>query len=175
MNIENQTVAAELIGSEEVAPAEVGTAPTTGSAGELAPEGAGRLVAVPLRSAGMTLVEIMIVLTIMAGIAAIVTVNVMGAMENAKIETAQTETGRLRTFIETYYTVHGELPDELSDLAEDQNGRRAFVENISPDPWGNDYHYEKTNNGRFQVYSTGPDGQDGTDDDIYPENANPNA
>lgn len=175
MNNENQTVAAELIGIEEVAPAEPRVEAVGVDAGRGPCAEAGRLATVPLRSAGMTLVEIMIVLTIMAGIAAIVTVNVMGAMENAKIETAQTETGRLRTFIETYYTVHGELPDELSDLAEDQNGRRAIVENISPDPWGNDYHYEKTNNGRFQVYSTGPDGQDGTDDDIYPENSNPNA
>jgi len=35
------------------------------------------------------------------------------------------------------------------------------------DPWGNPYHYERLTDHAFRVYSAGPDGQPGTEDDIH--------
>ncbi len=36
---------------------------------------------------------------------------------------------------------------------------------IPPDPWENPYMYKRTDAG-YVVYSVGPDGQEGTEDDI---------
>jgi len=37
---------------------------------------------------------------------------------------------------------------------------------IPLDPWGNKYIYELQGPATYQIYSAGPDGQPGTDDDI---------
>jgi general secretion pathway protein G len=39
---------------------------------------------------------------------------------------------------------------------------------IEPDPWSHPYQYESTGD-TFKVWSWGPDGQDGTEDDITNE------
>ncbi len=46
---------------------------------------------------------------------------------------------------------------------------RQLFEKMPVDPWGMPYQYRnpgKHNTDKFDVYSTGPDRQDGTDDDI---------
>jgi hypothetical protein len=86
-----------------------------------------------------------------------------------KVAMARTEVDRLRTFVEVYYTVHGELPARLDDLTRPMNGRRALVEHVSRDPWNNDYQYSVFRGRSFLVHSCGPDGRRYTEDDIYPE------
>lgn len=38
--------------------------------------------------------------------------------------------------------------------------------NWMKDPWGNPYNYEKTGDSTFRIFTSGPDGQPGTADDI---------
>lgn len=119
---------------------------------------------------GMTLVEIMIVLTIMASMMAIVGFFAVDALENSRIKTTQTEVAQISQFIEAYYTFQEEMPDSLDDLVNPPGGMSPVTREIPLDPWDNDYQYNKTGNTEFELYSMGPDGNSGSDDDIYPPN-----
>ena len=125
------------------------------------------------RRAGMTLVEIMIVLTIMAGIMAFAAYSVVGYLQNAKIKEAQTEVGTLKQMVELYLSTHGDMPDGLDDLERDVDGMARITDRVPDDPWENPYEFERTSGWDFTVFSLGPDGQSGTDDDLYPEGEGP--
>ncbi len=114
---------------------------------------------------GMTLVEIMIVITIMAMVSGAVGYFVFGTLDTANERTAQMEINQLSQMVETYYmsTTPNELPNNLEDLTE---GRNPLTESIPQDPWGNDYIYERHSNRDFDIYSPGADGVEGTEDDI---------
>jgi general secretion pathway protein G len=117
---------------------------------------------------GMTLVEIMIVVTIMASIMGVVGFFVFGALDEANKKEARIEIGQLSQMVESYYltTDPHKLPDQLEDL-NDKNLVKGGE--IPTDPWGNEYVYRK--NGReFEIISAGPDGQEGTEDDISSAN-----
>lgn len=68
--------------------------------------------------------------------------------------TASSAVDDLRFKIEVYRAEHGLYPETL-----DMVSKRS-------DPWGNAYIY-KQNSGSFIVLSRGPDGKEGTPDDIY--------
>jgi Domain of unknown function (DUF4388)/Type II secretion system (T2SS), protein G len=67
--------------------------------------------------------------------------------------TASSAIDDLRFKIEVYRAEHGSYPEALDMVSK------------KPDPWGNAYIY-KHNSGSFVVLSTGPDGKEGTPDDI---------
>lgn len=117
---------------------------------------------------GMTLVEIMIVVTIMASVAGVVGFFVFGALERANVKTAQMEAQQLESMVENFYmtTTPSRLPDNLEELTE---GSAPLTEEIPTDPFNNDYVYDKQGNREFEIYSAGPDGVEGTEDDIYPD------
>jgi general secretion pathway protein G len=114
---------------------------------------------------GMTLVEVLIVLTIMASIMGVVGVFAIGAIDTANIKKAQIEIGNLSGFVERYLvqSTPPRLPDSLEDLTA---GPIPITKKVPKDPWGNDYIYERINNREFNIYSAGPDGQVGTEDDV---------
>lgn len=60
-----------------------------------------------------------------------------------------------------------ELPDDLSELT---TGENPVVDDpeILRDPWGNQYIYRKNGEGDIELFSAGPDGEPGTDDDVRP-------
>ncbi|MBN1946130.1 MAG: type II secretion system protein GspG [Bradymonadales bacterium] len=132
-----------------------------------------QILGLSAKRAAMTLVEIMIVLTIMAGIMAFAAYSVVGYLQNAKIKEAQTEVATIKQMVELYLSTHGSLPDQLSDLEQDQRGMARITERLPDDPWENPYEYDKSSGWSFTVFSLGPDGQSGTDDDIYPEGEGP--
>ena len=70
---------------------------------------------------------------------------------------AQMEIRQLRTEVGQHHVLHGEWPSEASDL------QRTAV-----DPWGRSYVVE-IDGSRAIVFSAGPDGEIGTDDDIHAE------
>lgn len=115
---------------------------------------------------GMTLVEIMIVLTIMASIMGMVGVAVVGARNNAKIKEAETQVGIYGAAVEQFYVFTDGWPDSLEELT-DPPGGQPIVEEIKDDPWGNEYRYSQGGGSRgFELCSSGPDGSSGGDDDI---------
>lgn len=117
---------------------------------------------------GMTIVEIMIVLTIIASIAGMTGYFVMGALVRANVKQAKIEMNTLEGAVNGYYlnaSPH-KFPDSLQQLTE---GAGAQIEKVKPDPWGNDYVFKKISHKKFEIYSLGPDGQDGTEDDVKTE------
>jgi general secretion pathway protein G len=114
---------------------------------------------------GMTLVEVLIVLTIMASIMGVVGVFAVGAIDRANIKKAQIEIGNLSGFAEQYMIMNTppKLPESLQDLA---TGPTPITKKVPQDPWGNDYIYNKTGPREFEITSAGKDGQPGTEDDI---------
>lgn len=117
---------------------------------------------------GMTIVELMIVLTIIASIMGVVGFFVFGALDRANIQEARIEANQLSNMVDAYYLSSSprSLPGSLEDLAK---GPSPLTEKVPKDPWGNDYIYKKASNREFEIYSAGPDGSEGTEDDVHAE------
>lgn len=88
----------------------------------------------------------------------------VGPMHSANKRTAEIDVRRLRESVQTYYTIEGELPETLDELT---RGTTEIFDEVPTDPWGNDYIYEIKDDRKFEIYSAGPDGKPGTDDDIH--------
>jgi general secretion pathway protein G len=116
---------------------------------------------------GMTLIEIMVVVTILGLIAGAVGIGVIGALNDAKNDTAKQEIGTIQNGLKLFYTRKGKYPDTGTGL-------KALVDSQiidkTVDPWGNEYVYLLQGN-KPQVTSYGPDGAPNTEDDISGANA----
>ncbi len=114
---------------------------------------------------GMTLVEVLIVLTIMASIMGVVGVSVVSALDRANIKEAQIEIKNLESLVNSYMLSASPraLPDSLKDLT---SGAVPLTRKIPNDPWGNEYVYNKVSNVEFTIVSVGADGNEGTEDDV---------
>ena len=113
-------------------------------------------------SRGMTLIEILVVITILGLIAAAVAVNVVGQLGEAKMKQAKTDLHTLENCLDLYKIDRGRYPTT-------EEGLQAVVAagKCKPqlkDPWGHDYVY--LNPGQvhpdgFDLKSYGADGQPG--------------
>ena len=76
--------------------------------------------------------------------------------------------------IKSFQLHTGEFPQSLEDLVSNpglgDKWRGPYTSRDFVDPWGNPYLYcypsKKNQNGDFDFWSAGPDGQSGTADDI---------
>lgn len=113
---------------------------------------------------GMTLIEIMIVVTIMVAVMGLVGFNVMTASERANIDLAETQIKQLKQNCEAYQLYYKKWPESLDALVNTPDNRE-IIEEVPQDPWGMDYIFEKNGNS-IKLYSSGPDGLPNTEDDI---------
>jgi general secretion pathway protein G len=111
---------------------------------------------------GMTLIEIMIVVVIMGLIASAVGIGVFNQAKKAKEQTAQQEVRAIEHAVQLWQQDH---PNGCPTVAQLQADRVLDSHSRSKDPWDNDYIIS-CDNGDVNVRSKGPDGQEGTDDDI---------
>jgi general secretion pathway protein G len=90
---------------------------------------------------------------------------------------AQQHVALFQDAVQMYCIDTGELPSSLADLVTMPAGLKKPASWAGPylerqtlplDPWNKPYHYKATDPaaGKFRVWSTGPDGRDGTSDDI---------
>ncbi len=113
---------------------------------------------------GMTLIEIMVVITILGLIAAAVAVNVVGQLSDAKIKQARTDLHTLENCLDLYKVDKGRYPST-------EEGLQAVVAAGKckaglRDPWGRDYVYlypGQVHSDGFDIKSYGADGQPGGD------------
>jgi general secretion pathway protein G len=122
------------------------------------------------------MVELLLVLVILATLAAIVVPKFTGRSEQARVTAAKTEISGMETALEAFEVDNGYYPESdggLKDLWEKpddlDNWRPYLTKPIDADPWGNPYIYVypgKHNEHGYDLSSAGPDGRDGTDDDI---------
>ena len=91
------------------------------------------------RQRGMTLIEIMVVITILGLIMAAVGVAVIPKLDEARRDTARMDIGSIHNALKLYYAKKGRFPDTASGLralVETQN-----LEKMPTDPWGREYVY----------------------------------
>lgn len=112
-------------------------------------------------SDGFTLIELMVVIVIIAGLATIVGVNVLGALSDADRATAQAQIRTFSTALVTYKIQFNKFPANLEGLVNNSKNRNFLDSNTVPvDPWGNPYSY-KSEGRNFTIVSYGEDGTPG--------------
>jgi general secretion pathway protein G len=130
------------------------------------------------KAKGFTLLEVMIVLVIIGIIASMVVPNLMGSQDTAREQKAVIDIGSLETALGMYRSQNYNYPTTeqglealVSQTDVEPLPRRfpegGYIRRLPQDPWGNDYQLlNPGENGKIDIFSMGPDGEQGTDDDI---------
>lgn len=138
---------------------------------------------VQARRRAFTLLEVLMVVVIIGLLAAFVVPNFFGAQRGAEIDLAEAAvTGSIPNALKMYRLHMQRYPGEddggLMALVEPpeeeeaaENWRGPYIDDPEKlkDPWGNEFVYEypgQYNEDGFDLYSLGPDGEEGTEDDI---------
>jgi general secretion pathway protein G len=132
------------------------------------------------RRGGFTLMEILLVLAILVVLGSLVTVGYVTIQKNANIDSAKTQIRMFEEAIGLYRLDVGKYPSgdqglqalrlQPPDAPVDKWRGPYMTTEIPMDPWGNPYQYQEItdslNQPSFEVMSNGPDGNNGTPDDI---------
>ena len=123
------------------------------------------------RRAGVTILEVLVVLSIIALIAAVTGPRLIGYLGRAKSETAALQITQLRQAVQLFYIDVGRFPSDaegLSVLVVPPPGEAGwagpYLENPESviDPWARDYLYAEPQSGSdFSITSLGRDGARG--------------
>jgi general secretion pathway protein G len=125
---------------------------------------------------GFTLTELMLVVVIIGILAALVIPKIAGNSERARVTAARADiNGGIKAALGQYEVDNGNYPKSLQDLlappgnAKNWHGPYLESAKLPVDPWGNPYVYYypgKHMPTGYDLLSVGPDGKEGTDDDI---------
>ena len=118
-----------------------------------------------LNERGMTLIEILIVLTIIGAMAAYLVPNLFGQNQKAKVRETQIRISNLSNALQGYYSDCNKFPASLQGLIAKDDctnwGPVAYSKKTDlKDAWGNDFNYESKGQ-TFNIISLGKDGQEG--------------
>ena len=116
---------------------------------------------------GFSLIELLVVLTIIALLGAVVGPQVMKHLGGAKADTTRMQIEDLGAALDLYYLDNGDYPNSdegLSALVEAPagverwNGPYLKKKKLPQDGWGNTFHYASPGkNGSYDLYSYGAD------------------
>lgn len=136
-----------------------------------------------LHRAAFTLVEVIIVLAIVLLLSGLVGVAVMKRRGEAQSDTAKVELNTIRNAMQLFYLDFDRYPTDEEGVAvlwdrarldpeeEPQRWRGYLTRPIPTDRWGSPWGYrqmsEMGDEQEYDLWSYGPDRQDGTDDDIH--------
>lgn len=122
---------------------------------------------------GFSLAEMMVVIVIIGLLATLVIPNVMEKFRTAGVAKAKTDIAAIVNALNEYALRNAaKYPDSLEALVTpDQQGFRFLqAQKVPKDPWKQEYNYEAPQPGSGNpdphVWSNGPDGTPGGDDDI---------
>jgi general secretion pathway protein G len=125
-----------------------------------------------------TIVEILAVTLLMAGLIGIAAVGITANVKKGKIRTAKAQIGTFEQAISLFELECSFYPSELEDLVQNNSGQKCkdfpkegFLrkQEIPQDPWNNDYNYRKPGYPQhfsYDLWSNGPNGEDGDTDDV---------
>ena len=113
-----------------------------------------------------TLLEIMVVIAIIAGIAGILIKNVMGSQDEANKGITRATIQQVEESMDMYYLRKKEYPaseDGLQKLVDEK-----ILKDIPKDPWGEALHYmyPGSHDKPYDIWSWGKNKAEGGDDDI---------
>jgi general secretion pathway protein G len=131
------------------------------------------------RARGFTLVEIVLVLAIIALLLGVAVKGLTGVLDTGKDVRARADIDAFGSALITYQSVALRYPtteqglkalvDKPTSAPQPRQWRR-MMEEIKPDPWGNDYYYyfpgKKNGPTKPDIGSRGPDGVEGNEDDV---------
>ena len=129
-------------------------------------------------TSGFTLLEIMLVVAIIILLLGAAIYKMKPSLDVAKLARAQADITSLQIPLTSYEALGGELPSTaqgLKALVERPTGDprprmwTKGMDSLPKDPWNHDYYYErpgKHNAASYDLYTAGPDGKPGTEDDI---------
>ena len=129
---------------------------------------------------GFTLLEIMVVVVIMGMLASIVSFNVMGSKADAEVRKTRIDIKNIQQALDLYKLDNRRYPTTEQGLKAlikkptaspvPKNWKKGgYVQELPEDPWGNKYQYANPgvhNPDSYDLYSFGPDQEEGSDDDI---------
>ena len=120
-----------------------------------------------------TLVEMLLVVTIIGILAALVIPKIVGRSEQARQTAARADIAAIKTALDAFEVDNGFYPKSIQDLvtapSNAKNWHGPYLDKLPQDPWGDNYVYYfpgKRNAGSYDLLSVGPDGKEGTDDDV---------
>lgn len=125
-----------------------------------------------LNDAGMTLIEIMIVIAILGGLMAILGTRIASKLEKSRVDNAKIQIREISKFLEMFNTDCGHFPTTeqgLNALRENPGADACpnydpdgYMKKEQKDPWNHPFIYE-SDGSNFTVKSLGKDGKDGGD------------
>ncbi len=114
---------------------------------------------------GFTLVELMVVISIIAVLAAIVGYNVLGSVDQGNIAAAKAQIKQFDTSLVAYKIKFKKFPEDLSALISPPSGEPIMnAKEVPLDPWGNPYQYQLESSRKYVIISLGADGVAGGED-----------
>ncbi|WP_417665726.1 type II secretion system major pseudopilin GspG [Pseudidiomarina sp.] len=130
------------------------------------------------KQTGFSLIEVMVVIAILGLLASLILPNVLGSADQANRQKARTDIIALENALAQYRLDNSVFPTTeqgLESLIQEPNvdprprnyRRGGYIQRLPADPWGNEYLLLSPGEyGDVDIFSAGPDGQTGTDDDI---------
>lgn len=128
---------------------------------------------------GMTLIEIMVVVAIIAGITGLVAVSVLGRKGEADIKLTRTQISNIMNALDQYKLDNHKYPstdqglDALVDKPSVGNPppnypEDGYIKKVPKDSWGQQFNYASpgTHGKKVEVWSSGPDEAEGNEDDV---------
>lgn len=126
------------------------------------------------RSAGFTLIEIMVVVVILGVLAGLVAVNLFDNVDKTRVQAAKTDISTISQALDLYKLDNFNYPttdmglDALRNKPEGARGwpNGGYLKKEPMDPWDRPYGYISpgTNGEPYELYSLGADGNEGGED-----------
>jgi general secretion pathway protein G len=126
------------------------------------------------RDAGVTLIEMLIVILLIGLVSAIVAINVLQYFDRGRTEKARTDIAQLESVLELFRIDYGRYPSLEEGLAAlssppareagpaAERGAAYLRGALPNDPWGRPYAYVVPGaNAAYEIYSLGADGAEG--------------
>jgi len=135
------------------------------------------------REAGFTLVEMLVVITIIGLVMALVGPRVLNYLGESKVKTARIQIESFSSALDLYYLDNGRYPSASEGLsalvqrpanASSWNGPYIRTPSVPPDPWGHAYVYRApAQHAPYEIVSLGPSGNETVTADGATKSATP--
>jgi general secretion pathway protein G len=125
--------------------------------------------------AAFTLMEVLLVLVILVVLGSLAVGMFTGTQKKALERSTQVQVDEFGSACMRYYLDMNAFPTSLQDLRVNTSGSPNWAgymdKDVTNDPWNNPYQYDpagpRHNGEKPDIWSYGPDGAAGTQDDIY--------